>query len=140
MDPVSLAPPMLTPPVVPLPEPKSKIWVWVLAGVLLLGIGIVTGVLLGQQFYPLPNTQPTLTPPHTNLPATSATPAITLTNQEICEQNSGTWLKEFQECEHIPQPLCEKLGGTFKECASPCRHDPAADRCITLCVRVCELN
>lgn len=51
MDSVLLAPPISTPPAVPLPEPKNKIWLWILGGVLLLGTGIVAGVLFGKQLY-----------------------------------------------------------------------------------------
>lgn len=51
MDQIPPAPPISAPPVAPLPEPKNKIWLWILGGVLLLGTGIVAGVLFGKQLY-----------------------------------------------------------------------------------------
>ncbi len=75
MDPVPPAPPASTPPIAPLPEPKNKIWLWVLAGVSLLATGITGGIFLGKQFYgtsdpifsPSPATQSTpTTDPTTN--------------------------------------------------------------------------
>lgn len=53
------SPPMVKAPVAPLPEPKSKIWLWIAGGVLLLGVGIVVGVFLGKQLYSKPALQPT---------------------------------------------------------------------------------
>lgn len=54
--------PASTPPVAPLPEPKSKVWVWILGGIVLLGVGIVGGVFLGKQLYSKPTPQPTPSP------------------------------------------------------------------------------
>jgi len=53
---------MSAPSVAPLPEPKSKLWLWILAGVSLLGVGMVAGVLLGKQLYPTPQIPLTPTP------------------------------------------------------------------------------
>ena len=60
-----------------------------------------------------------------------------LLRKDSCERSGGTWLEKYQECEHITRQICTNFGGTFNECDSPCRHDPAADKCITLCVAVC---
>lgn len=38
-------------PVVPSLEPKSKVWLWIVGGILLLGVGIAGGVFLGKQLY-----------------------------------------------------------------------------------------
>ncbi len=67
MDPVPPAPSVFTSSVVPLPEPKSKIWLWAGGGILLLGVGIVTGVLLGKQLYSRPAPQPTPSPSATSV-------------------------------------------------------------------------
>lgn len=61
MDPVSPVPPIST-PAAPVLELKNKIWVWVLAGVSLLGVGIVAGVFLGKHLYSKPLPQPTPSP------------------------------------------------------------------------------
>ena len=58
----------------------------------------------------------------------------------LCEENGGRWLEKYQECEGVQKATCDALGGNFGECDSACRHDPVADKCITLCVRVCKLN
>lgn len=72
MDPVPPAPvqPAFQPEPITSPNPPTKIWVWIMGGILLLGVGIVTGILLGKQIYsqpsmapsPLPISQPTPTP------------------------------------------------------------------------------
>ena len=65
MDPVPPAPAQPAPQPQPntLPEtPKPKIWLLGLAGVLLLGVGIVSGVFLGKQLYSNPQPQPVPTP------------------------------------------------------------------------------
>ena len=60
-----------------------------------------------------------------------------LLRKDSCERSGGTWLEKYQECEHIARQICMNFGGAFNACESPCRHDPAADKCITLCVAVC---
>lgn len=67
MDSAPQAPPISTLPVAPLPEPKSKIWLWIVGGVLLLGVGIVFGVLLGKQLYSIPQPIPTPSPSVTSV-------------------------------------------------------------------------
>ena len=52
----------------------------------------------------------------------------------------GRWLQEHNECEYLPQLQCEKLGGEYNECASACRHNPAAQICIMMCVQVCQFS
>lgn len=51
--------------VFPPQPPKSKNWLWILGGVLLLGVGIVIGELFGKQLYSTHQSQlvPTLPPP-----------------------------------------------------------------------------
>lgn len=61
-----------------------------------------------------------------------------LIRKDSCERSGGTWLEKYQECEHINRRICTNFGGSFNECESPCRHDPTADKCITLCVAVCK--
>ena len=63
-----------------------------------------------------------------------------LNRKDSCERSDGTWLEKYQECEHINRQVCTNFGGNFNECASPCRHDTTADRCITLCVAVCKFS
>ena len=58
--------------------------------------------------------------------------------KEKCEQEEGTWLEEYQECEWVGQDWCEENGGEFKECESACRHDEEAEMCTMRCVLVCE--
>lgn len=55
-----------------------------------------------------------------------------------CEQAGGKWLEKYKECENIESQVCKNLGGNFNECDSPCRNDPTAGKCITLCVAVCK--
>lgn len=57
-----------------------------------------------------------------------------------CKESGGKWLAKYKECENIDRQECNTLGGNFKECDSPCRHDTSATMCITLCVRVCTLH
>jgi len=37
---------------------------------------------------------------------------------ELCVQNGGEWLEQYQECEGISEQACIELGGTFNDCAS----------------------
>lgn len=59
---------------------------------------------------------------------------------ELCVQNGGTWLEEFNECEGISEQACTELGGTFNDCASACRNNPEAEFCTLQCVAVCEFE
>lgn len=60
--------------------------------------------------------------------------------QQACERGGGKWLAAYQECEGINKATCETAGGTFKECASPCRNEPGDKVCIQVCVAVCSLK
>jgi hypothetical protein len=55
-----------------------------------------------------------------------------------CISNNGSWLSKSKECEGVSKEACEKLGGTFNECASACRNDPKAEVCTMQCVIVCQ--
>lgn len=57
-----------------------------------------------------------------------------------CLSFDGTWIADANECENMPQSMCEDLGGTFNECASACRNDPDAEICTMQCVQVCQFN
>lgn len=60
-------------PVPPIPDPSvSKLWLWILGGVLLFGAGIGAGVLLGKQLYSLPSE--TLVQEGQSIPIPSPTP------------------------------------------------------------------
>ena len=54
-----------------------------------------------------------------------------------CEENGGTWLSNFNECEYISQTWCEENDGTFFECESACRNT-GAEICTLQCVPVCK--
>jgi len=64
--------------------------------------------------------------------------------KKVCTQNAGTWVSDHQECEYIPQDVCETAGGNFQECASACRHTEAKDgepmTCTMQCVQVCAFE
>ncbi|OGH96445.1 MAG: hypothetical protein A2039_01215 [Candidatus Melainabacteria bacterium GWA2_34_9] len=64
---------------------------------------------------------------------------INFLKTECLKQNNGEWLEKYNECENMPQKTCEKLGGVYNECASPCRH-MKVDACITLCQPVCSFK
>ncbi len=53
--------PSIVPPIQP-PQSKSRVWMWILAGVLLLGVGTATGIYLGKQLYSKPALAPSPTP------------------------------------------------------------------------------
>lgn len=55
-----------------------------------------------------------------------------------CTTNGGTWSAGASECEGIGKEVCEKIGGTFNECASACRNNPKAEICTMQCVLVCQ--
>lgn len=63
-----------------------------------------------------------------------------LTAPFLCQSAGGTWLKDFNECEStaLTESFCQKNNGKFSECESPCRHDPKADICQTVCMAVCK--
>lgn len=55
-----------------------------------------------------------------------------------CLAADNKWIPETSECEGMSREQCEKLGGTFNECASACRNDPEAEICTMQCVLVCQ--
>lgn len=55
-----------------------------------------------------------------------------------CGNGSNT--SRFKECEGLTAAKCEELGGTFNECASPCRHEAPGTMCAQVCVAVCEFK
>lgn len=57
-----------------------------------------------------------------------------------CESENGTWINTAKECEGISKQSCDKLGGTFNECASACRNNPDAEICTMQCVIVCSFK
>jgi hypothetical protein len=63
---------------------------------------------------------------------------------QLCEENNGTWLEEFQECEYISRDVCEAAGGEFRECESACRNEESEDgapiACTMQCVQVCKFD
>jgi|WetSurSiteA1Bulk_404760.scaffolds.fasta_scaffold178767_2 hypothetical protein len=87
-----------------------------------------------------------LIPPALNsLPKT--TPKASGQNQNAslestCKKSGGIWQKDYKECEGPSSMLSEKecldLGGKYFSCESPCRHDPKAEMCIALCIKVCK--
>jgi hypothetical protein len=69
---------------------------------------------------------------------TSASSTTSSTGQK-CAAQGGTWSEQYKECTGVGESSCKAIGGTFNECASPCRNDPKAQACIMMCVSVCTL-
>ncbi len=67
----------------------------------------------------------------------TTTSPSTRTTADKCTFAGGTWSEEYKECVEIGSDICTEMDGTFNECASPCRHNPEAEVCITMCVQVC---
>lgn len=57
-----------------------------------------------------------------------------------CVKLGGQIDLALNECEGISKKSCDEIGGTFEECASPCRADPDAEVCILMCEQTCLLN
>ncbi len=57
-----------------------------------------------------------------------------------CMASGGTWSAQYSECGGINNATCENIGGTFEECASPCRHDPNAMVCVAMCAQICIIK
>lgn len=55
-----------------------------------------------------------------------------------CTSMGGQWDAEHSECLGVGANTCAEIGGTWNECASACRHDPAAEMCTLQCVLVCQ--
>jgi hypothetical protein len=73
-------------------------------------------------------------------PTQGAVDSTLLTTGEKCARRGGTWSAEFKECTGVDKAACTAIGGTFNECASPCRNDPKAEACIMMCVQVCTFK
>jgi len=82
-------------------------------------------------------------------PYVPSQPIVTPTNsseitiaENKCKLSGGEWLNDFKECEGPGDMLTEKecinLGGKYASCESPCRHDPVAELCTTVCIKVCK--
>jgi hypothetical protein len=63
-----------------------------------------------------------------------------VTSEQICTDNEGAWLSEYNECEGLAKDICETNGGVFKECESACRNDEKAKICTMQCVLVCDFG
>lgn len=62
-------------------------------------------------------------------------------NQELCEFYGGLWNSDYDECTNIASDDCIAIGGTFNECASPCRHDEDENApCILMCLQLCTFD
>lgn len=59
---------------------------------------------------------------------------------QSCQDAGGSWLAEFNECEHVGGMWCSNNGGIFNDCASACRNNPEAEFCTQQCVLVCSFN
>lgn len=85
----------------------------------------------------------TETPTQGNTPVTGTTSAAggtTLTTGEKCTQEGGSWSSQYSECTGVDEKSCKAIGGTWNDCASPCRNDPNAEVCIMMCVSVCTFK
>lgn len=67
---------------------------------------------------------------------TGVSPAM----ESDCQKVGGVYNAEMVECQGVSKNSCESIGGTFDECASPCRNDPSAEVCILMCEQTCLLN
>jgi hypothetical protein len=61
-----------------------------------------------------------------------------------CSQIGGKWLEAYRECEAMSQDVpmkdfCQKNGGRFNGCSSPCRHQSEGRLCMAVCVQVCKM-
>lgn len=65
---------------------------------------------------------------------------ITSEEGKKCVAAGGVWSEAYKECAAVDQKTCKSIGGTYNECASPCRNDPKAEFCIEMCVEICSLK
>ncbi len=82
---------------------------------------------------PAPTVKPVTTKPAPTKPAPT-------TAGERCMANEGSWSAQYNECGGVSSATCKNIGGTFDECASPCRHDPNATVCVAMCAQVCYIK
>jgi len=71
-----------------------------------------------------------------------ATEGDSLSVAATCENNNGTWLSEYKECEYISQTWCEENDGVFTGCGSACRHEAldSPSICTQQCVPLCKFG
>ena len=60
--------------------------------------------------------------------------------EQVCLDEGGLFLSEFNECENISEATCTDLGGTFDACGSACRHEPDDVVCTQQCIQVCSFE
>jgi len=78
-------------------------------------------------------------PLDTQLPPTDTMPIGSY--ESVCQNASGAWIGQYNECEGMSQTQCANLDGSFNECASACRHNPDPQAaCIQVCIAVCTFN
>lgn len=70
-------------------KPVSKIWLWIVGGILLLGVGIVGGVVLGKQLYSVSQPQP-ISQPNPS-PIVESTPAPDSTASQASNGDLANW-------------------------------------------------
>lgn len=70
-------------------KPVSKIWLWIVGGILLLGVGIVGGVVLGKQLYSVSQPQP-ISQPNPS-PIVESTPAPDSTASQASNSDLANW-------------------------------------------------
>ncbi len=65
--------------------------------------------------------------------------------QNECESNNAIWQADYHECDDggissawDMKDWCDKNGGAYNNCASPCRHFENKGACIQVCYRMCS--
>ena len=66
--------------------------------------------------------------------------SLPVDDQVICENEGGTWLDEYQECEGVSEKFCDMQNGAYEECGSACRHDDPGGLCTLQCVQYCAFD
>jgi hypothetical protein len=54
--------------------------------------------------------------------------------------NSGKWIKEYNECEYIGEKWCKEDMVLLRNAHLPVEHSPKSEMCITVCVPVCKIK
>lgn len=61
--------------------------------------------------------------------------------EQSCRNNGGNWNEGHNECGGVSKEACKAIGGTFNECASPCRYNADPNLfCIQMCEQVCQFT
>ncbi len=117
-----------------------------LFGSLLLSLLVLSGcgqkpIINIPSVEPIPNIPLATSTSNEPVPLDLVSPdgSILATTTDSCQENRGTWLKEYRECENIGSDWCLRHGGVFNECGSACRHQPQATVCTLQCVPFCSL-